>query len=788
MRRHLAAAVAVLAVPTAAGAQVVLDGTFGPAGPRVGPNFVVPASVGKLSGTNLFHSFSQLNVNQGESVTFTAPSDVPVSNVLARVTGGQPSNINGLLRSAIPGANFYLVNPAGVVFGPEAQLDVSGSFAVTTADRIRLADGSTFEASASAAAAAAADAVLTSAAPAAFGFLAAKPASITYDGGGSAGGLTVGNGAVLSVVGGDVRITAGTLRSVSGRVNVVSVASPGEVALDPTSLDAPLTLTGFSAQGAIEMSQQSLIAVQEGGRAFLRGGSLTLNRSGISALAQDVPGGLIDLGFTGDVTLLNGRINSETVGPAAGASVTIKAGGAVSIDGLADDASGPITTTTSDAGAGGGVTIDAKSLTMTRDASIDTFTSSGAPSGGIDVKASDFVRIDGTGSFVITGLAAETLVGSDGPAGSINVDAPLVEIRNQGEITNTTRGNGPAGTITVRATNFVVDGGGPPTDGGEPKLTGLQSRVADLEGIGATGAGGTIDVTVDDTLTLTNGGVLSASTFGRGDGGDLNVTADKAVFSSNSPAIFTGLFARSTLPERGGTGGRVTLKTNALDVTGPAQISAVSTGDGRAGDVTVNVAGSVHLAQGAAVTARAGFDELKQDVALAMADAGSITLTSGRDVLLDSGGVISARATRDSGTVKVTAPHHVRLKDSSITAQAGRTGGMIDIDPEAVVLDHSVINGLAGGKDVFVRIRSDVLLTSESQILTDTAVLPPEVDIAGSLVRLNAGLASDAAKLAEICGMRAGGGNVSSFVATGRGGTPLQPGGFEPVLEIRDGK
>jgi filamentous hemagglutinin family protein len=108
--RFALVALASLAVPaTSARAQVVLDGTLGPSGPRIGPNYIVPMSVGRLVGTNLFHSFAQFNVNQGESVTFTAPSAATVSNVLARVTGGQPSNINGLLRSAVPGANFYLI-------------------------------------------------------------------------------------------------------------------------------------------------------------------------------------------------------------------------------------------------------------------------------------------------------------------------------------------------------------------------------------------------------------------------------------------------------------------------------------------------------------------------------------------------------------------------------------------------------------------------------------------------------------------------------------------------------
>ena len=49
------------------------------------------------------------------------------------MTGGQQSLIDGMLRTTIPGANLYLLNPAGVFFGPNASLDTSGSFHVSTA-------------------------------------------------------------------------------------------------------------------------------------------------------------------------------------------------------------------------------------------------------------------------------------------------------------------------------------------------------------------------------------------------------------------------------------------------------------------------------------------------------------------------------------------------------------------------------------------------------------------------------------------------------------------------------
>ena len=110
-------------------AGVVTDGSFGAAGPLSGLNFMVPASLGKLGG-NLFHSFSQFGLNNGEFATFSGPGSV--HNILARVTGEKVSSIDGTIHSTIEGANFFLLNPAGVIFGANASIDVSGSFAATT--------------------------------------------------------------------------------------------------------------------------------------------------------------------------------------------------------------------------------------------------------------------------------------------------------------------------------------------------------------------------------------------------------------------------------------------------------------------------------------------------------------------------------------------------------------------------------------------------------------------------------------------------------------------------------
>jgi filamentous hemagglutinin family protein len=173
-------------------AQVTLDGSLGPRGPRTGPYYTIPADVGQIRGRNLFHSFGQFNIQRGESATFTGPSSI--ANILSRVTGGQPSTIDGMLRSTIPGAHLYLLNPSGVPFGPNARLDVQGSFHVSTADYLRLADGTRFVARLS-------DTTpLSVAPPAAFGFLGPTAAPITVQG----SALSVPPRETLALVGGGV--------------------------------------------------------------------------------------------------------------------------------------------------------------------------------------------------------------------------------------------------------------------------------------------------------------------------------------------------------------------------------------------------------------------------------------------------------------------------------------------------------------------------------------------------------------------------------------------------------
>ncbi|MGK7893825.1 MAG: filamentous hemagglutinin N-terminal domain-containing protein, partial [Xenococcus sp. (in: cyanobacteria)] len=89
---------------------------------------------GTQSGANLFHSFDQFNVNSGQIANFLTTPDT--SNILGRVTGGNASYINGLIQVIGSNSNLFLMNPAGIIFGPNASLNIPASFSVTTATGI----------------------------------------------------------------------------------------------------------------------------------------------------------------------------------------------------------------------------------------------------------------------------------------------------------------------------------------------------------------------------------------------------------------------------------------------------------------------------------------------------------------------------------------------------------------------------------------------------------------------------------------------------------------------------
>ena len=197
-------------------AGVTLDGTLGRSGAVTGPNYAITPVLGKQSGTNLFHSFSTFDLVKGDVATFSGPTNI--SNIISRVTGGSASSIDGTMKSTITGANMYFLNPAGVIFGPNASLDTSGSFHVGTANYLKFQDGNFYADTTK-------TSIFSSAPPEAFGFLGSTRASIYIFG----ATLATKPSNSISIIGGDVEINYGDVGTLNGGdVRVVAAQAVGE--------------------------------------------------------------------------------------------------------------------------------------------------------------------------------------------------------------------------------------------------------------------------------------------------------------------------------------------------------------------------------------------------------------------------------------------------------------------------------------------------------------------------------------------------------------------------------
>ncbi|NEO87833.1 MAG: DUF4347 domain-containing protein, partial [Spirulina sp. SIO3F2] len=200
---------------------------------------------GTQAGANLFHSFQALGLSNGEIANFL--SNPSITNIFGRVTGGAPSIIDGLIQVTGANSNLYLMNPAGIVFGQGASLNVGGDFTATTADRIGFAGG-WFNATG------ANDYAALVGAPNQFAFLSEQPGSIL-----NFGDLSTENN--VSLVGGTVlnqgqvvsRAGSVTLAAVPGE-RLVKLSQPGmllslevtteAITAEISSLDLPELLTG----------------------------------------------------------------------------------------------------------------------------------------------------------------------------------------------------------------------------------------------------------------------------------------------------------------------------------------------------------------------------------------------------------------------------------------------------------------------------------------------------------------------------------------------------------------
>src|SRR4028118_465587 len=185
---------------------------------------------------NLFHSFTEFGLSEGQTANFlTTPN---IQNILGRVTGGNPSLINGLIQVTGGNSNLFLMNPAGMIFGPASSLNVPGSFNATTATGIGFGDNQWFSALGNN------NWAILIGTPNSFAFTNSPGGSIV-----NSGNLTVTPGQSLSLVGGTV-VNTGQLNAPGGNILISAVPDHNLVRISQVgnllSLDIAPTATGDS--------------------------------------------------------------------------------------------------------------------------------------------------------------------------------------------------------------------------------------------------------------------------------------------------------------------------------------------------------------------------------------------------------------------------------------------------------------------------------------------------------------------------------------------------------------
>jgi filamentous hemagglutinin family protein len=207
----------ILGSSACAQSQILRDDTLGAEHSIVPPNFngqptVVEINGGAIRGANLFHSFLEFNIAAGQEAYFISPN-ANIQNILARVTGGNRSQILGKLGVLGSNANLFLINPNGIIFGQGSQLAVGGSFVATTANAIAFGNQGFFSVSTPNLP------PLLTVNPSAFLFnqIGAKP--ITHQ-----SSLQVPQGRSLLLLGGDVGINGGVLLAPGGRIELGGLA------------------------------------------------------------------------------------------------------------------------------------------------------------------------------------------------------------------------------------------------------------------------------------------------------------------------------------------------------------------------------------------------------------------------------------------------------------------------------------------------------------------------------------------------------------------------------------
>ncbi|MGL6343056.1 MAG: hypothetical protein ACRC80_28450, partial [Waterburya sp.] len=438
----------------------------------------------------------------------------------------------------------FLINPAGIIFGSGARLELGGSFYGSTAESILFPDGVEFSANDTNAP------VLTINAPIGLN-LRDNPSDITVQG----SNLTVSTGQDLSLVGGNINLDGATLNALGGNVNLTALESAGTVNLND-NLDLDFTNLALA---DISLSNGAIVNVNGDG-----GGAITVNARNLTL---------------SEASILSAGINSETstLETQAG-NITINAEDTVALESgsLIRNNISEITS-----GNAGDIQITAKNLSLADESKLSSISEGNGDTGNINLEISDQVNLARTGE-IKTQISPNTV----GNSGDINLNANSLTLSAGSSLFTTVLGQGDAGNINITASDRII-----------LDSSNLQTKIAS----GAVGNAGDINLT-SNSLLLNNDSPgdrsqILADTGGKGDAGNITINALTDVSLEDSSFLLTSVKSGAE-----GNGGDIKITTTNLSLTGESQetsasLLADSQGIGNAGNIIINATGDISLNQ-----------------------------------------------------------------------------------------------------------------------------------------------------------------------------------------------
>ncbi|MCW5317374.1 filamentous hemagglutinin N-terminal domain-containing protein [Nostoc sp. KVJ3] len=550
-------------------AQIQKDSTLGSESSIITPKLIDGQPIdqidgGAVRGTNLFHSFEQFSVSAGRTAHFN--NAINIQNIISRVTGNSTSNINGILK-ANGTANLFLINPNGIVFGPNASLNIGGSFVASTASSLNFADETKFSATSGQT-----TPLLTLSVPIGlqFGATAApirNQSQASPDGAvnilGQGVGLEVQQGKTLALIGGDITLEGGNITAKGGRVELGSVADNSLVSLSPTNQGWVLGYDGVQNFHNVELIQ--------------------LNK---------IPSIVDTHGKNGSNIHLQGRL------------VRVAGSLLILVNPLIVQSAGDLTLNASD------------SVVIEQDSQLFTQSFSNANSGNINVNTKKLVVRSGAqlqGQLTINASDSVELIGGT----SIPVLRDGTDLISSG-LFSATYGNQNAGNITINTGKLRIEGGARISTSSEGIYRFILNQLTP-----ATGNAGNLTVNASKSVELIgtspNGSRLSglfSGTQGPGDGGNLTLTTGQLIIKDGA-AITVSSQARKNViyignPNNLGKAGDLNIIARSILLDNKGKLISNSE-SGKGGNITLQVQNLLLMRDESQITTNAGTTRLGGD-------------------------------------------------------------------------------------------------------------------------------------------------------------------------------